>query len=422
MTKSSNGSSSDDLENKISKLIQEQFDSYQREIVEDNDDDDEVIDGFGRSPTMEAAMKYAKMIHKQLNILSLNNAMNDMSLTAVGGSKGDDGTSSRNDILTSILIRYIDSTMSIDVSSSGDNELHPEEKEKIVSRVMDLIVALYTTTIVVPSQDKEDGHGDNFDGGSVLDRVIHYSAVILERVRVQSCRLLGKLAHSLYHHVVANDLMKDDPNGSKRERVFEVYNQIKDAIIPRLTDKSQMVRNTAIDASGYVLLLSHSILSYDEDDGNDELLESITWNLWHDPSASNRMTTITALSRSLINDNDTSAGSLPPTMTMIVDHIVTRVRDVKDKVRVHAIQTISRSKCLVVSMLSLEQRYEIIRSGLVFSRYVNKYDYWLLFCSGLPSLYAHAKLYMLLFGNRNRYRAAVNKRKKQRASCFVLDG
>ena len=179
MTKSTNSSSSDDLENKISKLIQEQFDSYQRDIVEDNEDDDDVIDDVGRSPTMEAAMKYAKMIHKQLNILSLNDAMNDMSLT---GNKGDDGASSSHEILTSILIRYVDSTMSIDVTSSGDNELHPEEKERIVSRVMDLIVALYTTTIVMSSQDNEDGNGDNFDGGVVLDRVIHYSAVILERV------------------------------------------------------------------------------------------------------------------------------------------------------------------------------------------------------------------------------------------------
>ena len=186
-----------EMEIMISKVLQKQFDVYQRNIDLDCDGADgvdDVEDDSGNSDTaksssMEGALKHAKSIHKQLMMTTLNNAMNDMSLKKgnESSSADDDGSNENNiEVVMSLLTQYIDSTISIDVSASSsststndeeknDDSLLPDEKQLIVSRVMDLIAAMYAITLI---QNSSNIDIDDFDD-VVLERIIHYSTVIL---------------------------------------------------------------------------------------------------------------------------------------------------------------------------------------------------------------------------------------------------
>ena len=427
-----------EMEIMISKVLQKQFDIYQRNIDLDGAHgvDDDVKDDSGNSDTaksssMEGALKHAKSIHKQLMMTTLNNAMNDMSLKKGNESSGDDDGSNENNIevVMSLLTQYIDSTISIDVSASSsststndednnDDSLLPDEKQLIVSRVMDLIAAMYAITLI---QNSSNIDIDDFDD-VVLERIIHYSTVILERVRINACQLLGKVAYALYL------VVKKNKQGGGRNGLEVISNRIKDSIVSRLTDKSQMVRNTALDASSYVVVAGLSLGDDNESESEDDnvLLESIVWNLWHDPSASNRIMAITTLSRclSMMGGKDESSSE---TKNMIVDQIITRIRDVKDKVRVRAIQVIVQNKALIVSNLSVEQRCEIIRLGLVFSRYVcllvNRLCHC--FCFLVPTLllfdccFCDSSTQKSIFSF---FHTVVNKQRMKRPSYFVQNG
>ena len=107
--------------------------------------------------------------------------------------------------------------------------------------------------------------------------------------------------------------------------------------MPRLTDKSQSVRNSAIRACSHFF----------EAEGSDDLLEMLLWNLWHDPSVANRVAALDAL----------------PISKDTVDHIITRVRDVKEKVRLQALEVL-RNKVDPLSDLEQEHFAEIVRCGL----------------------------------------------------------
>ena len=125
----------------------------------------------------------------------------------------------------------------------------------------------------------------------------------------------------------------------EEEWAQEWFEALKDSIMPRLTDKSQSVRNSAIRASANFFSGG--------DDSSDDLLEMLLWNMWHDPSVANRLAAVEAL----------------PINKDMVDHIITRVRDVKEKVRVQALEVL-RNKVDPLSDLAQEHFSEIVRCGL----------------------------------------------------------
>lgn len=113
-------------------------------------------------------------------------------------------------------------------------------------------------------------------------------------------------------------------------------NQVE-ALIPRLTDKAISVRAAAIVASGVAL----------EHQEDTELVEALLWNVWHEPSVPNRVLALQAL----------------PASEQVWDHVIARLRDVKEKVRLAAIG-ILRGKISSLEQLSSTQLAAIVQSGI----------------------------------------------------------
>jgi hypothetical protein len=205
-------------------------------------------------------------------------------------------------VIASFLLQYVDAAIAVEISN---------ETREPVERVLDLASALGVMLGETSTQ-------------AVTARAIEFSTALLERVRAQACQLMGLLALHM--------------SDREEEWAKECFEALTASILSRLTDKSQSVRNSAIRASKQLLASS---------DDMDDLLEIVLWNLWHDPSVVNRVAAVDALPIS----HDT------------VDHIITRIRDVKEKVRVQALDVL-RNKVDPLSDLTSEHLAEIIRCGL----------------------------------------------------------
>lgn len=110
-----------------------------------------------------------------------------------------------------------------------------------------------------------------------------------------------------------------------------------DALIPRLTDKAISVRAAAIVASGVILRRKE----------HTELLEALLWNVWHEASVPNRVAALQAL----------------PASQLVWDHVIARLRDVKEKVRLAAVAML-RENIHSLQELSSTQFAEIVQSGI----------------------------------------------------------
>ena len=248
-----------------------------------------------------SAVARAAAIQKKLSVMTLNSGISDLSLKQ-GDSSNCQGFDEK---LSSVLLHLVDKVMETDLSNNSQDP---------VERIMDLVsalVAIYSEEVAEP----------------IVARTIQFSTVLLERVRAQASNFMGYLALHLSQR--------------KEEWAMEWFEALKDALLPRMTDKSQSVRNSAIRASGKFFTDPEKLTE------TEDLLEMLLWNLWHDPSVSNRVAALDAL----------------PVTKETVDHIVTRIRDVKEKVRIQAVE-ILRNKVDPSLHMTSDHFAEIMRSGL----------------------------------------------------------
>jgi hypothetical protein len=158
-----------------------------------------------------------------------------------------------------------------------------------------------------------------------------------ETFRSVSCQWIGYLVHSIIiaqnqqrctrSSIVSSndgnencDPIADDDNNSNYDITGSIsYNDILDtasqALIPRFTDKSQIVRMAAIYAGAN--FFDSTSTATDPD-----ILQAMIWTLQHDPSPINRLVSCTVI----------------PTNLETIDYIITRIRDVKPKVRCAALR------------------------------------------------------------------------------------
>lgn len=202
-----------------------------------------------------------------------------------------------------------------------------EDDEELRDQVATALLHIYDCILLTSeiNDDVEDvlelvvGIATSFEGAVVLDTLLQRAQQALQapldRIRVLGCRLI---------RVAASD-------GG-------------DALIPRLTDKAQSVRLAAIQAGGAVLQNSS-----EEDKQDLLLLEAVIWNMHHDSSLTNRMAALEAFQ----NLDDVS---------LVVDHAILRMRDVKPKVRIMAVETLYQAN--VLQDLTAEQCAAIVRAGL----------------------------------------------------------
>jgi hypothetical protein len=248
------------------------------------------------TPSHTASARAAS-IKKQIIVFTLNNAVSSLSLAGKGGHEEREEKE-----VSLLLVQYVDAAIALEINI---------ESQEPVDRVMDLASAL---AVIL---------GEN-STRVLISRSLLFSSALLERVRGQACQLMGFLASHL----------KD----SCEDWAREAFSQLLRALEVSLTDRSQSVRNSAIRST------THCFADLDV---AEDLLETLLWSLWHDPSVANRMAAVQAV----------------PITSETVDHIISRVRDVKEKVRVQALEVL-RTKVDPISHLSQDQFAEVIRSGL----------------------------------------------------------
>ena len=230
--------------------------------------------------------------------------------------------------------------------------------------------------------------GDGSLATEVVEFMGKFAAVELECVRAIVCEFMGWSVQYLYSGTVnvpgtkvyskANSRLPNVPfllGCNSKEEEFEWREEcttlIKSFLIDRLQDKSQAVRQLAIEACGYLYMQhphtnvnssnsssTHSqrpdqdnIMDMNELDlFNPELHEDITeallWNISHDPSFANRSMALQSV----------------PIVIDTIPAIVERVRDAKLKVRVDALEVLTTK--VSIQQLSNEQRANILRDGL----------------------------------------------------------
>ena len=251
-----------------------------------------------------------------------------------------------------------DSISNLSLEDDRTDDFGNDPVHRVTAAVIQCVDAAMATEISRDSQESVDcifelaaflgSRGDGYLAKALVARAVQFSAVIMERVRAQACKLLGLCVKYLVaEQEVASGSARGDglsflDNGdddSWRDECIEVARQ---AVRARLTDKSQAVRNAAICGCASFF----SDLDADFDDAEYELLESLLWSMSHDPSVANRLAALQ---------------SVPVTDTT-VDAVIARVRDVKVKVRVEALNTL-RSK-MPSSPLAPEQYAQLVRSGL----------------------------------------------------------
>ena len=283
-----NGTMSIDTD--INVHIQKQFEEFQL----DGDD-------FRHGSGVSAAKRIAANIQKHVQILALNNGF-------------DDSGEVFSTFLTPLLTKYIDVALT--------TEIDPETNDSI-ERVLNLVAAVAVSCVV-------SSNGD-YSLQDTLDRIGIFSKCPAEKVRSQACMLLASFT---CHLKIVKDCLE-------WKSTFLVA--IEALLLQRLTDKSQLVRLRAIQATGIFLASTMQL-------GTPGLLEPLVWSSVHDPSVANRVEAIRAIP---VDSIDT------------LNHIITRIRDVKEKVRVGAIEKLRETTLSVYDHIMTEEQFcEIVKFGL----------------------------------------------------------
>jgi hypothetical protein len=193
--------------------------------------------------------------------------------------------------------------------------------------------------------------GDGFLAGHLVLRATQFSVAPVEIVRAQSCVLLGLCVRQILlgaEQTKSTELGKNDlasflvGSSESMEWREECIDVVKESLVPRLTDKSQAVRNAAIKACANFFNDSDEEKEANYSDISDALIYSLT----HDPSFANRSAAVQSV----------------PVSEAMLPHILERVRDVKLKVRVDALDVL-RAK-VDVHDLTEDQRVELLEAAL----------------------------------------------------------
>ena len=259
----------------------------------------EAFDNFQRDEgaLSHSALATAAQVEKQLTLLQLNQ---------LKISEEEEESHNAEDPVTRLLLQYMDSAVALELNANS---------QESIEKVLELVCAIAVL------------RGEAC-ATQVLHRALEFSNVTLDRCRSHACRVMGNLALCMH---------QSNSKNKNHNWVSALMGDIRPALEARLTDKSQAVRQAAIRATE---------ACFEDLDESEALLESLLWNLWHDPSVANRVEALQAV----------------PINNETADHIIARIRDVKEKVRLQALNILT-TKVDPVKVLSPEQFSDVIQSG-----------------------------------------------------------
>ncbi len=233
----------------------------------------------------------------------------------------------------------------------------------------------------------------------VLNHLLPFSTIsTYESIRSIICTFIGWCSTNLmdsYHDDVTQQKQQqgmmtsfsflignNNANDNKKWRLECLNLIMTEFLVKRLTDKTQTVRNVAINTTCLLLssMFDNKLLPTKDDDYDDEsnnkqitniiqtLIKSLMWNVTNDPSFANRSSVLQLFPIekfvNVINTTTTTSESyqfMQDLKTLVLESIVLRVRDEKIKVRVDAFDVLRRVH--VQNDLTVEMRCEILRQG-----------------------------------------------------------
>ena len=244
------------------------------------------------------------------------------------------------------------------VSSMAESGKSSKGTTLACNSILELAAALGVTYL--SNSQRELGLGSGFLIKALFDRAGLATCASNEWVRIAGCLLFGICLKEITKFCYDNAWLADDQgeHSSATEWIKNLLLCAAASLVPRCTDKSQAVRNMAIQVSRYSFIAEPLKPNSDTNEKqvlpspesyffySDELETSLGVALTHESSAANRM----VAARSLPLHEDT--------IPLLVD----RVRDVKVKVRTEALAVFKEN--VPLSALTLQDKLEILSSGL----------------------------------------------------------
>ena len=372
-----------------------------------------------------AALKASSTIREQISTHLLERAVADVAID--GADDGDEQGSDGEEVVTAVL-SLLDSSLTTvylgtdgkkkkkkattnkkkkkDAEANDDNDDVEEEEEEeqtpdneteaiegewsdSVDSILQLVAALGCST----------DQADESVARALMERAALLSDVAPDAVRSYVCTFVGLCVHHLCRASCANSnvaedgtggtsflrrstksnddmAMADDEEDDAEDWRIDCLDRAGSILLPRLTDKAQAVRCAAIRACSAFFVDAGNSISENETETEDEasslseiretILDALLGRMAHDPSFANRCAAIQSV----------------PITEDTVPYLLERVGDVKEKVRVAALD-VMRNRVDVVEDLTEEQRVDVLRFGLT-SRYV---CFWkITFCGVFISL------------------------------------
>ena len=246
-------------------------------------------------------------IYDEINQIELQAKVEGVSLSDDSAGTVD----AVDEVISSVLIHFLECSLVTEVT---------KDTNESIEAIQELVSAVAAQRVQVAR--------------SLLQaRINPLTVVLLERIRSAACHCIGSTVKYLFENEKMN---KED-----LESLLDMSSQ---ALLPRFTDKAQSVRQAAIEASHF--FFRRAIGQVEEEIDDPDIRQSLQWSLQHDPSVTNRVAALESL----------------PVPLQTVDVILTRVRDVKAKVRVAAVKNL-RTKLPDLRKWEAEQCAELIESG-----------------------------------------------------------
>jgi hypothetical protein len=170
----------------------------------------------------------------------------------------------------------------------------------------------------------------------------------LDTFRSISCQWIGYLVNHILDAQNSNRCSSgNDIEGNIDSINSSIkYNDILDAasqaLLPRFTDKSQSVRMAAIYAGANFFQQNGTVITTDPD-----ILQAMIWSLQHDPSPVNRFVSCTVI----------------PINLETVDYLISRIRDLKPKIRCAALERLHSAFSPSSSLLEPPQATACLMAG-----------------------------------------------------------
>ena len=360
-----------------------------------------------------AALKASSTIREQISTHLLERAVADVAID--GADDGDEQGSDGEEVATAVL-SLLDSSLTTvylgtdgkkkkkattnkkkkkkDAEADDDNDDAEEEEEQTPDNETEAIEGEWSDSVdsilqLVAALGCSTDQADESVARALMDRAALLSDVAPDAVRSYVCTFVGLCVHHLCRASCANSnvaedgtggtsflrrstrsnddddddmAMADDEEDDAEDWRVDCLDRAGSILLPRLTDKAQAVRCAAIRACSAFFLDAGNIIGENETETEDEasslseiretILDALLGRMAHDPSFANRCAAIQSV----------------PITEDTVPYLLERVGDVKEKVRVAALD-VMRNRVDVVEDLTEEQRVDVLRFGLT-SRYV----------------------------------------------------